>query len=178
MLYEHYYFRTLANSEVRGSSPYKTTLTSVTSYKFTNYNFHGQNFTGMTQKLLKLVILLALVCYRERMNISQRNRYTGRSLRGWQVQSFCCPLPRSQDVPSRIDIWQHTSVLTSREAHLCFGVPSFYWRTSLVVQWLRIHLPMQETWVQSLVWEDSTCHRAAKPLHWNCWTCTARAHDL
>ena len=50
--------------------------------------------------------------------------------------------------------------------------------TSLVVQWLRIHLPMQETWVQSLVWEDSTCHRAAKPLHWNCWTCTARAHDL
>ena len=23
------------------------------------------------------------------------------------------------------------------------------WRTSLVVQWLRIHLPMQETWVRS-----------------------------
>ena len=25
---------------------------------------------------------------------------------------------------------------------------------SLVGQWLRLHLPMQETWVQSLAWED------------------------
>ena len=30
-------------------------------------------------------------------------------------------------------------------------------RTSLVVQSLRIHLPMQEMWVRSLVREDSTC---------------------
>ena len=36
--------------------------------------------------------------------------------------------------------------------------------SSLVVQWLRIHLPMQGTWVGSLVWEDSTCNRAtSKP---------------
>ena len=28
-------------------------------------------------------------------------------------------------------------------------------RISLVVQWLRIHLPMLETWIQSLLWEDS-----------------------
>ena len=34
---------------------------------------------------------------------------------------------------------------------------------SLVVQWLRIHLPMQGTRVQSLVWEDSTCCGAVKP---------------
>ena len=34
---------------------------------------------------------------------------------------------------------------------------------SLVVQWLRIHLPMQGTRVQSLVWEDSACCKAAKP---------------
>ena len=26
---------------------------------------------------------------------------------------------------------------------------------SLVAQWLKIHLPMKETWVQSLGWEDS-----------------------
>ena len=32
--------------------------------------------------------------------------------------------------------------------------------TSLVVQWTRIHLPMQGTQVQSLVQENSTCHRA------------------
>ena len=29
-------------------------------------------------------------------------------------------------------------------------------RTSLVAQWLRICLPLQGTWVQSLVWEDPT----------------------
>ena len=45
-------------------------------------------------------------------------------------------------------------------------------RTSLVAQWLRIHLPMQGTWVQSLVWEDSTCHRATKPVRHNYWACT------
>jgi len=33
-----------------------------------------------------------------------------------------------------------------------------------MVQWLRIHLPMQGGWVQSLVWEDPTCHGATKPV--------------
>ena len=35
--------------------------------------------------------------------------------------------------------------------------------TSLVVQWIRIRLPMQGTRVQSLVREDTTCRRATKP---------------
>ena len=39
--------------------------------------------------------------------------------------------------------------------------------TSLAAQWLRIHLPMQGTWVRALVWEDPTCRGAAKPLHHN-----------
>ena len=39
------------------------------------------------------------------------------------------------------------------------------WRTSLVVQWLRIYLPTQGTRVQSLVQEDSTCQRAIKPMY-------------
>ena len=42
--------------------------------------------------------------------------------------------------------------------------------TSLVAQWLRIHLPMQGTQVQALGREDSTCHRATKPMHHNCWS--------
>ena len=33
--------------------------------------------------------------------------------------------------------------------------------TSLVVQWLKIHLPMLETQVPSLAWEDPTCCRTA-----------------
>ena len=40
---------------------------------------------------------------------------------------------------------------------------SHYRRTSLVVQWLRIHLPMLGTGVQSLVKEDSTCLGATNP---------------
>ena len=42
--------------------------------------------------------------------------------------------------------------------------------TSWVCQWLRICLPMQGTWVQSLVWEDSTCHGATEPAHCNYWS--------
>ena len=36
-------------------------------------------------------------------------------------------------------------------------------RTSQVVQWIRVPLPMQGTWVQSLVWEDSTSCGTTKP---------------
>ena len=42
-----------------------------------------------------------------------------------------------------------------------------FW-TSMVVQWLRIHLPMQGTQVQSLVREDPTCHGANKLIRHNC----------
>ena len=43
--------------------------------------------------------------------------------------------------------------------------------TSLVVQWRRIHLPMQGTQVQCLIWEDSTCRGATKSMLHNYWTC-------
>ena len=42
---------------------------------------------------------------------------------------------------------------------------------SLVVQWLRIRLPMQGTWVRALVQEDATCCRATKPVRHNYWAC-------
>ena len=38
---------------------------------------------------------------------------------------------------------------------------------SLVAQWLRIRLPMQETQVRALVQEEPTCHGATKPVHHN-----------
>ena len=40
--------------------------------------------------------------------------------------------------------------------------------TSLVVQGLRICLSEQGMWVQSLIWEDSTCRGITKPMHCNC----------
>ena len=43
--------------------------------------------------------------------------------------------------------------------------------TSLVVQWLRICLPMQGTQVRALVREDPTCHGATKPMRHNYRVC-------
>ena len=40
-------------------------------------------------------------------------------------------------------------------------------RTSLVVQQLRICLPMQGTQIQSLVWEEPECRGATKPMRHN-----------
>ena len=42
---------------------------------------------------------------------------------------------------------------------------------SLVTQWLRIHLPAQETQVPSLIWDDPTCRRATESVHHNYWAC-------
>ena len=65
------------------------------------------------------------------------------------------------------------------------------WQTFLVVQKLRIHLPIQGTQIQSLLQEDPTCHNAAKPVYHsycasapepvscNYWgPCAPRAHTL
>ena len=41
---------------------------------------------------------------------------------------------------------------------------------SLVVQWLRICLPMQETQVPSLVQEDLTYCRTIKSMYHNYWS--------
>ena len=38
----------------------------------------------------------------------------------------------------------------------------------MVVQWSRIHLPMQETHVQSLIWEDPTHRGATQSVHNYC----------
>ena len=52
----------------------------------------------------------------------------------------------------------------------------FIWefRASLVVHWWRIHLPVLETWVQSLVQENPTCHGPAKPMNHNNWDCAVK----
>ena len=39
---------------------------------------------------------------------------------------------------------------------------------SLVVQWLRICLPMQGTRVRALAWEDPTWCGATRPMSHNC----------
>ena len=48
-------------------------------------------------------------------------------------------------------------------------------RASLVVQWLRICLPMQGTRVRALVWQDPTCRGATRPVSHNYWACASGA---
>ena len=65
----------------------------------------------------------------------------------------------------------------SHRPHLWAGKPLLYYNfrclkkvdpgTSPVVRWLRIHPPMQGTWVQPLVREAPTCYRETKPVHHN-----------
>ena len=45
-------------------------------------------------------------------------------------------------------------------------------RASLMIPWLRIHQPNQETQVQTLISEDAPCHEATKPGSHNYWACT------
>ena len=50
--------------------------------------------------------------------------------------------------------------------------------TSLVVQGLKICLQHRGAWVRSLVWEDSTCRRATKPVSSNYWACEQQLLSL
>ena len=54
--------------------------------------------------------------------------------------------------------------VTGQGSAFIFFIKNIFW-TSLVVQWLRICLPMQRTWVQYLARDDSTCCGAAKLMH-------------
>ena len=60
--------------------------------------------------------------------------------------------------------WKNNYFLKSvfTKQHFGFIRKHMLW-TSLDVQWLEIRLPVQRTWVQSLVWENLTCHGAAGP---------------
>ena len=74
--------------------------------------------------------------------------------------------PRDQTQISRIigrcfTIWATREVLLQKQHKF---ITEFVEGTSLMTQWLRIRLPREGTWVQSLAWEDSTCQRATRPV--------------
>ena len=54
-----------------------------------------------------------------------------------------------------------------------FGASTAQLWTCLVVQWLRICLPMQGTWVRSLVRKDPTCHGAMTTTNSHYYSSTA-----
>ena len=75
-------------------------------------------------------------------------------------------------------VWHHTPLMwCMKDTILTYYAfqKTFNLRTWLVVQWLRILLPMQGTQVWSLVQEDSTSHGATKPESQNDWACAPGA---
>ena len=60
---------------------------------------------------------------------------------------------------------------------LPFSLKKTYSRASLVAQWIRVCLPMQGTWVWSLVQEDPPYQGATSLCASNCWVCMPRACD-
>ena len=79
------------------------------------------------------------------------------------------PIPQPQPASSYLDHFFQNHAIHWPQKGLVKNVGE---GASLAVQWLRIHLPMQGTWVQALVQEDPTCRRATKPMHHNYWACT------
>ena len=65
---------------------------------------------------------------------------------------------------SKIYIWVCISVCVCVCVCVCTQQFKNIQGTSLVVQWLRIRLPVQGTRVRALVREDPTCRGAAKPM--------------
>ena len=64
---------------------------------------------------------------------------------------------------------QCTSIMTETEVITTELQDIKKMKTSLVIQWPRIHLSMQGIWVPSLIWEKSTCSRAAKLVCHSSW---------
>ena len=77
--------------------------------------------------------------------------------------------PRDQTQVSRIP-GKRFNLWATREAHQYIILSNLkyniFW-PSLMVVWIRICLPMQGTWVQSSVHEDSTCFGANKLMRHN-----------
>ena len=81
----------------------------------------------------------------------------------WAPQSLSCCLcnPGPSSEPQNLEAGKKKKKLQKNEQG---------W-TSLMTQWVRICLPMQGTWVWSLIWEDPTCCRTTKPISHNHWAC-------
>ena len=85
------------------------------------------------------------------------------------------PLPHPTHLGChRAPSWPPCAIYSRFPLAICFTHGSVFmshlisW-ASLVVQWLKIRLPMQGAWVWALVWEDPMCCGASKPVSHNYW---------
>ena len=101
--------------------------------------------------------------------IAYNSLITNRTLRSLQlvavIQIGIVYFSQSRLLSIQISRWP-------RRWHTCYFANM---RAFLVAWWIRILLPTQGTWVQSLVQEDSACWGATKPANLNYWAHTIRA---
>ena len=94
--------------------------------------------------------------YNPKTEYFKTNRRELMSLWGWSL--FLCIVGKMW-LSSHTDLF-HSAIFLPGPAGICIQVPFFsaekHSGTSLVVWGIRICLPVQGTWIQSLVWEDST----------------------
>ena len=104
---------------------HKATLTSDTKGKFEGSPQTTRKFSNSLGRLKNSLGILTMIHYRERVQIktSPRKRHIG-----FQVRSFCCPVPSSQHglLSQCLCVTVSTSIATQK-AHLSFDVQSFYW---------------------------------------------------
>ena len=110
---------------------------------------------------------------------NQENHPRSQLQRHWRHlgQGACGPQPRSKQDRGRVSTPECAAFSSRQPALRNLGSQLLYTATvktcddqSLVVQWMRLHLPTQGTRVQSPVQEDSTCLRTTKPMCHNYWS--------
>jgi len=69
----------------------------------------------------------------------------------------------SQVVADALGRWSTSSPLRNSQEEKARG------GSSLAAQWIRIYLPMQETWVPSLIWDDSHLPLSHEARSHSCW---------
>ena len=88
------------------------------------------------------------------------------------VRTYCLDILIIWPIGYTLYIWSFTENASTEYSYSKFFQPLWFFKlinnaplgASLVVQQLRIHLPLQGIWVQSLIREDPTCWEATKPM--------------
>ena len=88
----------------------------------------------------------------------------------WIAISFSRESSQPRDREPRSPVLQEVSLPTGPPGKPERVIRIRQAKTSMMVRWVGIHLPMQGTWVWSLVWEDPTCLGGTKFLRHSYWS--------